>query len=60
MKTKTYTFNRIEVLAIRTALLELKHQIPKDANSPVFRQMREAAIRIHKQMSNDITGGKLG
>jgi len=60
MKTKTYTFTHIEVLALRDAMGEQKLRLkPLNPNSPIFKQIKTATSALYEQFKSDIMVGRV-
>lgn len=54
MKTKTYTFTEIEILALREAMIEFKHSIKNNKPiSPIFIEMKKAVTGLAEQFKDD-------
>lgn len=54
MKTKTYTFTEVEILALKEAMSDFHFKI-KDNNmiSPIFKDMQKAVKSLKEQFTED-------
>lgn len=54
MKTKTYTFTEIEMLALRDSLTVMSFEIKNlNCNAPIFSDRNKAIITLKEQFKND-------